>query len=509
MINKRNYKNPKISYLFTDLLLLSLTFYIILRFFPLVAKNPFQKYSIPFLVFVPIWFLSGVSFRKYTSYRVKNLKSVLKSIFKADALAIALSIVAIFFFPALDLSSNVLLSIAVGLFVLEVISALIYFSYRYAVEIENEEIRPVISQQQNVLKEDKLLDTKTQAKINELIVNEIGENAYKSLLKKVRIGWRNTFVLSTTSSFNVLNLKVNQYSTIVNLKKINDIRGINEFFIAVHDRLPYQGVFVGCFRCKSSYKRDFLGRYPIGLNYILYSINYIIKRILPKLGITREIYFWFTGGKKRILTKAEVLGRLYCCGFEVIEEFKVDRLNYFIVRKEKEPNRNEVKTYGPIIKLNRIGQNGKLFEVYKFRTMHPFSEYLQPYIFEKNNLQEGGKIKRDIRIASVGRFMRKYWLDELPMLWNLVKGDMKLVGVRPISKHYYSLYRKELQQKRILFKPGLLPPFYADMPNTLDEIQNSELRYLDSCSQNGVFKTDMVYLWKIIFNILVKKARSN
>jgi len=61
MINKRNYKNPKISYLFTDLLLMFLTFYIVLRFFPLVAKNPFQKYFIPFLVFVPIWFLSGVS----------------------------------------------------------------------------------------------------------------------------------------------------------------------------------------------------------------------------------------------------------------------------------------------------------------------------------------------------------------------------------------------------------------------------------------------------------------
>lgn len=509
MINKRNYNNPQITYILTDFLLLFFTFYIVLRFFPLVAKNPFQKYFVPFLVFVSIWFLCGVSFRKYTSYLHSTLKKVLKSIFKSDLLAISLSIIAILFFPALNLSTNVLLSIAVGLFAMEIISALIYFSYHYAIEVENEEIRPDISLQQNVLKEDKLLDKETRIRINSLVINEIGSRAGNIITQKVKIGWKNTFVLSTTSIFNVLNLKINQYSTIVNLKKVNDIRGINEFFIAVHDRLPYQGLYVGCFRTKSSYKRDFLRRYPVGLNYVLYSGNYIVKRILPKLGITREIYFWLTGGKKRILTKAEVYGRLYCCGFKIVEEFKIDKLNYFIVKKEKEPNRNEVKTYGPIIKLNRIGRNGKLFEVYKFRTMYPFSEYLQPYLFEKNNLQEGGKIKRDIRVNSVGKFMRKYWLDELPMLWNLMKGDMKLVGVRPISKHYYSLYREELQQKRILFKPGLLPPFYADMPKTLEEIQASELRYLDSCVKNGVFKTDMVYLSKILFNILVKKARSN
>ena len=49
--------------------------------------------------------------------------------------------------------------------------------------------------------------------------------------------------------------------------------------------------------------------------------------------------------------------------------------------------------------------------------------------------------------------MRRFWLDELPMIINLIKGDMKMVGVRPLSKQYFSLYAEEVQQKRVMHKP--------------------------------------------------------
>ena len=149
-----------------------------------------------------------------------------------------------------------------------------------------------------------------------------------------------------------------------------------------------------------------------------------------------------------------------------------------------------------------------MIQVYKMRTMHPYAEFLQGYIYEKNNLQEGGKFANDIRISTMGHFMRKYWLDELPMFINLLKGEMKLVGVRPLSQQYFNLYSKELQELRVQFLPGLLPPFYADMPKTLDDVQESEMKYLNACQQNGVFKTDMRYLRRIFYNILFKKARS-
>ena len=210
-----------------------------------------------------------------------------------------------------------------------------------------------------------------------------------------------------------------------------------------------------------------------------------------------------------MLPKTEVFGRLYYCGFEIVAEKKVDRYTYFVARRVKEPPMNKKRRYGPIISLNRVGKNGRVFKFYKMRTMYPYSEFLQEYFYKKCGLQEGGKFTHDIRVSAVGKFMRRCWIDELPMILNLLKGDMKLVGVRPLSKHYFSLYSKELQEQRTQVKPGLLPPFYADMPKTLDEIQESEMRYLKMCIKRGAFVTDVVYMWKIFVNIIFKKARSH
>ena len=128
--------------------------------------------------------------------------------------------------------------------------------------------------------------------------------------------------------------------------------------------------------------------------------------------------------------------------------------------------------------------------------------------YKKNDLQHGGKIKDDFRISPEGRIFRKIWLDEIPMLYNVIKGDMKLVGVRPLSRHYFNLYNEVLQRKRIKTKPGLIPPFYADMPSTLEEIMDSEMRYLKSY-ENSPFATDFRYFSKAMYNILIKRKRSN
>ena len=229
---------------------------------------------------------------------------------------------------------------------------------------------------------------------------------------------------------------------------------------------------------------------------------------MPKIFITRRLYYDITQGKNRILSKTEVLGRLYCCGFEVIGEKKIGQLTYVFAQRNKQPEPYLKRKYGPLIKLNRLGKNRQMFEVYKMRTMHPYSEYLQAYIYERNQLQDGGKFNKDIRVTTLGRIMRRYWLDELPMVFNLLMGDMKMVGVRPLSAHYYGLYSKELQEKRNKFKPGLLPPFYADMPHTIDEIQESEMRYLNECEKKGNFRTDFHYFFVILRNILIRKARS-
>ena len=104
--------------------------------------------------------------------------------------------------------------------------------------------------------------------------------------------------------------------------------------------------------------------------------------------------------------------------------------------------------------------------------------------------------------------MRKLWIDEIPMLYNMLRGDLKLVGVRPLSAHYMSLYSEELQAKRIDSKPGMIPPFYADLPETLDEIMESEMNYLDSHREKPL-KTDWKYFRKALKNIIFKRATSN
>ena len=67
----------------------------------------------------------------------------------------------------------------------------------------------------------------------------------------------------------------------------------------------------------------------------------------------------------------------------------------------------------------KVGKDGVIINVYKFRTMHPYSEYLQSYIYEQNKLQEGGKFANDFRVTTLGKCMRKLWIDELPMFINL------------------------------------------------------------------------------------------
>ncbi len=176
--------------------------------------------------------------------------------------------------------------------------------------------------------------------------------------------------------------------------------------------------------------------------------------------------------------------------------------------KISEPVNGVNQVYGVLIALNRIGKGGRPFKVYKLRTMHPYSEYLQEYVYDLYELQEGGKFRNDFRITTWGAFCRKVWLDELPMLINLFSGDMKIVGVRPLSRQYFELYSEEMQERRIKYKPGLLPPYYADMPANLDEIQESERRYLDAWDRRPLL-TDMKYFFRSVWNILFRHARSN
>ena len=87
---------------------------------------------------------------------------------------------------------------------------------------------------------------------------------------------------------------------------------------------------------------------------------------------------------------------------------------------------------GPIFFTKRVGKNGKIFDMYKFRSMVVNAEELKEKLAHQNEMSGPMfKMKDDPRVTKVGKFIRKTSLDELPQLWNVLKGDMSLVGPRP------------------------------------------------------------------------------
>jgi len=298
-----------------------------------------------------------------------------------------------------------------------------------------------------------------------------------------------------------------QHRLVVNIQKLNDIRWINQYFLVVYSFLKMDGFIVGVAQTTDARHTHFFKRFPKYLAIILSLLDFIWRRMFPKLPIVQKIYFALTKGQNRLVSRAEILGRLYFCGFKSVAETEIDGRYYFIARKVKAPSLDENPTYGPLVRLKRTGAHNHPITVYKFRTMHPYSEYLQEYVYEKNLLEEGGKFKDDFRVTGWGRFMRKTWLDELPMLYNWITGDLQLVGVRPLSHQYLSLYDLELRELRQKVKPGLIPPFFADMPKTIDEIMDSEKKYIQAYLTNPL-KTQWRYFFKCFYNIAIRKARS-
>jgi hypothetical protein len=295
---------------------------------------------------------------------------------------------------------------------------------------------------------------------------------------------------------------------LINLHKVNNIRSLNRYFLEIHKKLKVGGYFIGRANTIFTHKRWFFDNYPKYFAEFFLALHFFLFRTLPTLPGIKKIYFAITDGTNRTISGAEVLGRLCFCGFEIIAEKEIDYNSYFIARKVKTPSADTSPSYGPLIKMKRTGLNGNMITVYKFRTMYPYAEFLQDHVFQKNNLMAGGKIADDFRLTELGKFMRKTWLDELPMVYNWLRGEVKLFGVRPLSMQYLSLYTDELKEMRKKIKPGLIPPYYADLPKTLAEICDSEKRYIEAYIEKPV-KTQWTYFWRTFSNIIIKGARSN
>ncbi|MDX9848672.1 MAG: sugar transferase [Tenuifilaceae bacterium] len=469
-----------------------------------------EHYPIPLLIFLFSWAISSIAFGKFV-FSGKEFSPVFKRIVTSNLVTLAMVTTIMFFLYSYSFSRIIVVGTIGFATVLEVITYGLWFLIKQSHEIREIPIPrrvPVSPPEIPLLDESaKKVDFARKKAIRRTIVEELGLDVYAYISKAINLNVESTLIVSTTTRFNIDNQPSHFFHTIVNLKRVNDIRWINKFFESVNDKLPKGGIYVCMAETKDLRKRRILRKFPPVINYIYYTFDYIIKRVLPKFNLTKGIYFFLTRGENRVLSRAELLGRLYSCGFEVLNEEFLGNHLYVISRKIKNPAYDLEATYGPLIKLRRVGKGGKEIKIYKMRTMHPYAEYLQEYVYKKHSLQEGGKFKDDFRISTVGHLMRRLWIDELPSLINLFRGDLKIVGVRPLSRHYFSLYTKELQEKRIKYRPGLVPPFYVDNPKTLDEIMASEHKYLDAYSKHPLW-TDIKYLFVAAYNIIIKRYRS-
>ena len=351
--------------------------------------------------------------------------------------------------------------------------------------------------------------TNSMRSIRQSVLSVTTEEDYRMLLEKAHLDSRQTKAICDRNRFAFLQIPEYQYLTIVDLTLLNDAKGINRRFCIINQKLPEGGRYVCCYRPQEYMKRKFLRSYPPIIRWIAYILYFFRKRVLPRLMLTSRLYYDVNKGRKRMLSKTEVFGRLYYCGFEVDEVVPMGHIEYVFAHRKSQPYPQEqLKVYGPMIKLPRICKNKEIRYFYKFRTMHPYAEYIQKYVFDaRGGMDISDKSNDDWRITNWGKFLRKYWLDEVPMLINWFKGDVKLVGVRPLSKTMFETYPEWLQEKRTRCKPGLIPPFYIDHPNTFDELFASEDKYLTEYLEHPI-RTDVKYFFLTMRSILTRKTHS-
>ena len=139
---------------------------------------------------------------------------------------------------------------------------------------------------------------------------------------------------------------------------------------------------------------------------------------------------------------------------------------------------------GPILYTWRVvGRGGRPFISYKFRTMIVGADELKKRLWQWNEMTGPVfKLKDDPRVTSVGRILRKFSLDELPQLWSVLKGDMSLVGPRPVGPHEWE-YFEDWQRRKLSVTPGMICLWHIRRkPKDFNEWVKLDLEYIDNWS---------------------------
>ncbi|MEE0956042.1 MAG: sugar transferase [Eubacterium sp.] len=153
----------------------------------------------------------------------------------------------------------------------------------------------------------------------------------------------------------------------------------------------------------------------------------------------------------------------------------------------------KIDSPGPVFfSQERVGQNGRKFKMYKFRSMYKDAEARKAELMKQNEMNNGlmFKMKEDPRITRVGKFIRKTSLDEFPQFFNVLKGDMSLVGTRPPTVAEFQKYR-DYHKRRLSMKPGITGMWQVSGRSEItdfEEVVRLDCEYIDNWSMGLDFK---------------------
>lgn len=161
---------------------------------------------------------------------------------------------------------------------------------------------------------------------------------------------------------------------------------------------------------------------------------------------------------------------------------------------------------GPILfSQQRVGQHGRIFNIFKFRTMVSDADQRLAEVMAQNEMQgHMFKAKCDPRVTKIGRFLRKTSLDEFPQFINVLRGEMSLVGTRPPTVQEVARYENR-HRRRLAIKPGITGLWQVsgrNKINNFEQVVALDLQYID----NWRFLDDLRILWKTIWVVLARKA---
>ncbi|RLC47853.1 MAG: hypothetical protein DRH57_03295 [Candidatus Cloacimonadota bacterium] len=516
-------KRKSLLYVIIDIIIVAISFLFIAWLKPATKKFILPTY-LPYMVgFLFIWLIISILSDKYNPKSKEKVIDIIASISICDFTILAIISILIALLHITGYSRMIVFGTLILSYVLECFSGFIYFYHR-KIRNNNVMVEPIDISDSRIQIPDIFPEEQPEELLHSKIEN-IEDSIYPHLknrylskypellefienrLELEKIHKDRSLILYTHTLYNIENIEPASQKLFINLHKVNDIRRINKYFIKVNKNLKFGGYFIGCGETLKERKNKFFTRYSKLIAIFFYFADFIYKRIFPKLPITKEIVFAITKGENRAISKCEILGRLYFCGFELVDLKELYGKLYFIVKKKRKPIENAEPSYGPIFKMKRVGKDGKMIYTYKLRTMHPYAEYLQKHIHDKYNLANSGKFKYDFRITGWGKWFRRLFIDELPMLINWFHGELNLVGVRPLSQDFFNRYPDDLKKERVKYKPGLIPPYYADLPNSIEEVWESERKYLAKYKQHALL-TQIRYFWKALVNIIFKNARS-